>query len=71
MKKYLIIGLLLGASSSYGVSQYYQKLWKTTQLGPSAVLVTCLNGADPTGNKITDKDNNSLIISCAIQNKAK
>jgi hypothetical protein len=64
MKK-LAIAMLLVTGSMYGTSQYYQKLWKATQLGPTAVLVTCLNGADPTGSKLKEMENNTLIVSCS------
>lgn len=33
---------------------------KTSHLGPNAVAITCLNGADPTGQKV----GSVLIISC-------
>lgn len=33
---------------------------KSTRLGPMAVAIVCLNGADPTGHKLGD----TLIISC-------
>lgn len=33
---------------------------KAVHLGPMSVAITCLNGADPTGNKYGD----TLIISC-------
>lgn len=65
MKKLLITGMLtVGASLTWG--QYLQApIIKTSKLGPTAVLITCLNGADPTGNKLDNSpQNNVLIVSC-------
>jgi len=63
MLKRIVCGMLL-ACALFAVSQDKPKnVCKSTRLGPMAVAITCLNGADPTGRKYGD----TLIISCGSE----
>lgn len=52
----LVVGLCLGTLNS----QTRKYICKVTHLGTNDAAITCLNGADPTGNKV----GSVLIISC-------
>ena len=61
--RFMFCLLLLALASlipSSAQSDKPKNICKATHLGPMAVAITCLNGADPTGNKMGD----TLIISC-------
>lgn len=62
------IALFVLVALTLCVGQRVEKyICKVNHLGPYAISVNCLNGADATGTKIGD----TLVISCADMSKEK
>ncbi len=57
--KSIVWGTLLLGSLAVTASES-KVVCKTSRLGPNAVAITCLNGADPAGMKVGE----TLVISC-------
>lgn len=57
--------LLIAAIAAYADKP--KAIYKVTRLSVSQVGISCLNGADPTGNKVGDM----VIMSCTCSKQAK
>lgn len=57
-KTYVVITLIVLSALAIAESKY---ICKVAHLGTNDIAVTCTNGADPTGKKISG---NVLLISC-------
>jgi len=64
LKAAIVVTALTLCVVLYAATQTVDKpktIAKASHVGPNLVVVTCLNGADPTGLKVAA---NSLLVSC-------